>query len=315
MTIIQVLGAGAFGTALAVVLARAGREVRLMGRDPGLALHRESARLPGVRLPDGVIVNDAPDPEAGLTLLAVPMQAQAGFLAEHGRALTRGPVISCAKGIDLTTLRGSVALIRDAVPGAMAGLLTGPGFAADIAGGLPTAMVLACADAGAAQAIQTLLSTPTLRLYRTTDVTGAELGGALKNVIAIAAGVTMGAGLGLSARAAIIARGQAEMMRLALAMGGRAETLTGLSGLGDLVLTCTSERSRNYRCGLALGAGQPAPQGETVEGVATAGAAMRLAAAQGVEMPLTAMVAELVAGRVTLAQAVQGLLSRPLTTE
>ena len=315
MTIIQVLGAGAFGTALAVVLARAGREVRLMARDPGLASRRISARLPGVRLPDGVVVMDAPDPEAGLTLLAVPMQAQAEFLAEHGRALTRGPVISCAKGIDLATLRGSVALIHDAVPGALAGLLTGPGFAADIAGGLPTAMVLACANPWGAEAMQMNLATPTLRLYRSTDVTGAELGGALKNVIAIAAGVAMAAGLGLSARAAIIARGQAEMTRLALSMGGKAETLTGLSGLGDLVLTCTSDRSRNYRYGLALGSGQPLPVGETVEGAATAAAAMRLAVRQGVEMPLTAMVAELVAARVTLAQAVQGLLSRPLTTE
>lgn len=315
MTVIQVLGAGAFGTALAVVLARAGHEVRLMGRDPGLALRRISARLPGVRLPEAVVVTDAPDPEAGLTLLAVPMQGLAGFLAAHGRALTRGPVISCAKGIDLTTLRGSVAIIMDAVPGAMAGLLTGPGFAADIAGGLPTAMVLACANAWGAEAIQMKMATPTLRLYRTTDVIGAELGGALKNVIAIAAGVAMGAGLGLSARAAIIARGQAEMTRLALAMGGRAETLTGLAGMGDLVLTCTSDRSRNYRHGLALGSGQPLPVGETVEGVATAAAAMRLAGRHGVEMPLTAMVAELVAGRVTLAQAVQGLLSRPLTTE
>ena len=315
MTVIQVLGAGAFGTALAVVLARAGRDVRLMGRDPGLLQRRISARLPGVRLPDTIVVRDTPDPEAGLTLLAVPMQAQAQFLAEHGWALKRGPVISCAKGIDLKSLRGSVALIQDAVPGALAGLLTGPGFAADIAGGLPTAMVLACADARGAEAVQMRLATPTLRLYRSTDVTGAELGGALKNVIAIAAGVATGAGLGLSARAAIIARGQAEMTRLALAMGARAETLTGLSGLGDLVLTCTSDRSRNYRCGLALGAGQPVPAGETVEGVATADAAMRLAARHGVEMPLTAMVAELVAGRVTLAQAVRDLLSRPLTTE
>lgn len=315
MTVIQVLGAGAFGTALAVVLARAGHDVRLMGRDPGLDLRRESSRLPGVRLPDGIVVTDAPDDAAAITLLAVPMQAQAGFLAQHGGALTRGPVISCAKGIDLSSLRGSVALIHDAVPGAMAGLLTGPGFAADIAAGLPTAMVLACADSSGAEAIQMQLSTPTLRLYRSTDVAGAELGGALKNVVAIAAGVAMGAGLGLSARAAIISRGQAEMTRLALAMGGRAETLTGLAGLGDLVLTCTSDRSRNYRYGLALGSGQPLPEGETVEGVPTAAAAMRLAARHGAEMPLTAMVAELVGARVTLAQAVQGLLSRPLTTE
>ncbi|MGQ0564486.1 MAG: NAD(P)H-dependent glycerol-3-phosphate dehydrogenase [Gemmobacter sp.] len=315
MTVVQVLGAGAFGTALAVVLVRAGRDVRLMARDPALATRRESSRLPGVTLPDGVAVTDAPDPAAGLTLLAVPMQAQAAFLAQHGHLLRQGPVVSCAKGIDLATLQGAVSVIEAALPGRVAALLTGPGFAADIAAGLPTAMVLACRDDAAAQDMQAALSTPVLRLYRTADVTGAELGGALKNVIAIAAGVAMGAGLGLSARAAIIARGQAELARLALAMGAKAETLTGLSGLGDLVLTCTSERSRNYRCGLAIGAGQPMPEGETVEGAATAGAALRLAEARGIEMPLTATVAALVAGRVTLAQAVQGLLSRPLTTE
>jgi glycerol-3-phosphate dehydrogenase (NAD(P)+) len=314
MTRVQVLGAGAFGTAMAVVLARAGHAVALMARDPGLAARRESLRLPGVRLPDALRVTDAPESGAEITLLAVPMQAQAGFLARHGGAL-RGAVVSCAKGIDLTTLRGSSAVIAGLVPGATPALLTGPGFAADIAGGLPTAMVLASPDEDAARAIQTGLAAPTLRLYRSTDMAGAELGGALKNVIAIAAGVTMGAGLGLSARAAVIARGQAEITRLALAHGARAETLMGLSGLGDLVLTCTSERSRNYRCGLALGAGQVPPPGETVEGLATAEAAVRLAAGAGVEMPLTATVAALAKGRVTLAQAMRDLLSRPLTTE
>jgi glycerol-3-phosphate dehydrogenase (NAD(P)+) len=194
-------------------------------------------------------------------------------------------------------------------------VLTGPGFAGDLAAGLPTALTLACADEAEGARLQAALSTRALRLYRTTDVAGAELGGALKNVIAIAAGAAMGAGLGLSARAAIVTRGQAEMVRLAVALGGRAETLAGLSGLGDLVLTCTSERSRNTRFGMALARGEAVDPAVTVEGAATALAAARLAAATGVDMPITATVAALVEGRTTLAQAMADLLSRPLTTE
>ena len=315
MTRVQVIGAGAFGTALAVVLGRAGKAVTLVGRDPGLGTRRESARLPGVRLPDGVAVADQPDAQAGLTLVALPMQAQAGWLAAHGQALTRGPVVSCAKGIDLATGRGAVAVIADAIPGAMAALLTGPGFAADIAAGLPTAMTLACTDAGGVEAMQSMLATPTLRIYRTTDVIGAELGGALKNVIAIAAGVVIGAGLGSSARAALMTRGYAEMVRTAQAMGAKAETLAGLSGLGDLVLTCTSDQSRNFRFGHALGTGQAFGPDITVEGVATAQAMGNLAARYGLDLPITAMVAALTTGKVTLNEAIQSLLSRPLKQE
>lgn len=315
MTLVQVLGAGAFGTALAVVLANGGHDVRLMARDEGLASRRISARLPGVRLPDSVKVTDAPDPQAELTLLAVPMQAHADFLAEHGDALTRGPVMSCAKGIDKASLRGAVALIRQAVPGATAALLTGPGFANDIAAGLPTAMVLACEDASAAAAIQSSLATPTLRLYRTSDVTGAEIGGALKNVIAIAAGVVIGAGLGESARAAMMARGYAEMVRVAMALGGRAETLAGLSGFGDLVLTCTSDQSRNFRFGRALASKARFDPATTVEGVATALAMVKLASRHALDLPIITMVAALTNGQIALPDAIQTLLSRPLKQE
>ncbi len=311
----QVLGAGAFGTALAIVMARAGHAVGLMSRDPGLALRRESLRLPGVRLPDSVAVIDAPDPLAEFTLLAVPMQAQAAFLADHGRALVRGPVISCAKGIDAATGRGATALIHDAVPGALAALMTGPGFAADIAAGLPTAMTLACINAWGAEAIQMQLSTPTLRLYRTTDVTGAELGGALKNVVAIGAGAAIGAGFGDSARAALMTRGFAEMVRLAEAEGAKPETLMGLSGFGDLVLTCTSPQSRNFRFGRALGAGATFDPAVTVEGIATARAVLPMAARRGVDAPLTAMIVALIDGRVTPGEAVEALLARPLKRE
>lgn len=315
MTQVQIIGAGAFGTALAVVLGRAGKTVTLVGRDPGLIARRESIRLPGVQLPDTVAVTNRPESEAGLTLMALPMQVQATWLAENGWLLTRGPVISCAKGIDLATGRGAVAVIADAVRGAKVGLLTGPGFAADIAAGLPTAMTLACVDAWGAEAMQGMLAIPTLRIYRTTDVVGAELGGALKNVIAIAAGVVVGAGLGLSARAALMTRGYAEMVRFAVARGAKAETLAGLAGLGDLVLTCTSDQSRNFRFGQALGSGTAFEPGVTVEGVATARAIVTLAAKHGIDLPITSMVAALTNGQISLPDAIQSLLSRPLKQE
>ncbi len=315
MTRVQIIGAGAFGTALAVVLGKAGKSVTLVGRDPGLAAQRESSRLPGVRLPDAVTVADLPDPQAGLTLMALPMQVQSGWLLAYSRLLTRGPVVSCAKGIDLATGRGAVALISDAVYGAKVGLLTGPGFAADIAAGLPTAMTLACVDAWGAEAVQAMLATPTLRIYRTTDVVGAELGGALKNVIAIAAGVVIGAGLGESARAALMTRGYGEMVRVAQAMGARAETLAGLSGFGDLVLTCGSDQSRNFRYGHAMARGGVFDPSVTVEGVATAQAMLGMAAKHGLDLPVMAMVAALTRGEISVVDAVLSLLSRPLKQE
>lgn len=299
---VAVLGAGAFGQALAATLARKG-PVTLWGR-------RRPALPAGVNFSD-----DLGAVTAETVLLALPMQALAGFLAGHGAALDGRTLVACCKGIDLASGRGPAKVIADACPAARVAVLTGPGFAEDLAAGLPTALALACADQAEGRRLQEALSTPALRLYRTTDVTGAELGGALKNVVAIAAGAVAGAGLGLSARAAIITRGQAEIIRLAVALGARAETLAGLSGLGDLILTCTSERSRNYRYGLSLGAGTPFDPALTVEGAATSRAAVQVAAAQGIELPVAATVAALVEGRRTLAQAMADLLSRPLTTE
>jgi glycerol-3-phosphate dehydrogenase (NAD(P)+) len=313
---IGILGAGAFGTALAIALARGGREVTLVGRDPGLARERASPRLPGMRLMAGVT---ATTDAAGLrgcaaVLLAVPMQRLAAALAEHAAALGGLPLVACSKGVDLETLRGPAAILAEAGAQPPA-VLTGPSFAADIAQGLPTALTLACADEAEGTRLQHLLAVPTLRLYRTQDVTGAELGGALKNVIAIAAGATIGAGLGDSARAALMTRGYAEMTRLALALGARAETLAGLSGLGDLVLTCTSSQSRNFRWGHALGRGEAFGEGVTVEGIATASAASRLAARLGVEVPITDTVAALAERRLTIGGAMEALLARPLREE
>jgi glycerol-3-phosphate dehydrogenase (NAD(P)+) len=240
------------------------------------------------------------------------MQALGKLLDTWPVAGTGQPLVACCKGVDLSTLRGPVALILSRRPEATAAILTGPSFATDIARGLPTALTLAMAEG---EALQEALSTPTLRLYRTDDVTGAELGGALKNVIAIAAGVVIGAGLGDSARAALMTRGYAEMVRLALALGARAETLAGLSGLGDLVLTCTSPQSRNFRYGFALGRGEVFDPKITVEGVATARAVVRLAGEKGIDMPVTAMVDALASGRTSLNDAVGQLMRRPLKQE
>lgn len=317
---IGIAGAGAFGTALAVALAQTGREVRLWARNPALAAQmvatrRNDAALPGVDLPETVTAHaDMADVCGGeALLLAVPMQSLAALLDARAEITSVQPLVACCKGIDLATLRGPVALIRAMRPGASAAILTGPSFAADIAQGLPTALTLAAVDGG--EALQTLLSTPTLRLYRTNDVTGAELGGALKNVVAIAAGIVIGAGLGDSARAALMTRGYAEMVRLAEALGARAETLAGLSGLGDLVLTCTSHQSRNFRYGLALGQGQAFDPSVTVEGVATAGAVSRLATEMGVDMPVARMVDALASRRIALDDAIGLLLRRPLKPE
>lgn len=311
---IAVIGAGAFGTALAVALSANG-PVTLWGRDIGWG--RENPRLPGVVLPDQVGVTDdlAQAARAQTLLLALPAQALGAFLGEHGTALDGSALVSTAKGIDLTRLTGPSQLIADACPNATVAVLTGPSFAADIARGLPTALTLACGDADRGKALQHALSTPVLRLYRSTDTAGAELGGALKNVIAIAAGTVIGAGFGDSARAAVITRGFAEMTRFATALGARPETLTGLSGLGDLTLTCTSTQSRNFRFGQALGAGTPFAAGTTVEGAATARAVTALAARTGQDMPLSAMVARLAEGALSVEKAMETLMNRPLKEE
>ncbi len=318
---IGVAGAGAFGTALAVALAREGRMVRLWARDATqardmAATRANESRLPGVAFPDELHVTADLAALAGAEaiLLALPTQALGRFLSEHGTGLNGTALVACCKGVDLATLRGPTALIADACPSSAAAILTGPSFAADIARGLPTALTLACAGAEL-ERLQYLLSTATLRLYRTTDVSGAELGGALKNVIAIASGVVIGAGLGDSARAALITRGFAEMQRFAIRFGARSETLSGLSGLGDLVLTCTSTQSRNLRYGLALGSGQGFDARMTVEGVATAQAVHRMAEADHIDMPIATMVARLIAKDLPLDQAIRSLMSRPLKEE
>ena len=257
---ISVIGAGAFGTALAIALSRDGAEVTLWGRDADdvkqMQEGRKSGRkLPGHALPDSLsVTTEASAFQSDILLLSIPSQALAEFVITHEIPET-ATLVSCAKGIDRRTGLGTVATLNAARPTATTALLTGPSFAVDIAKGMPTAIVLASAREEDAKALQAELTRPMLRLYRTTDVIGAELGGSLKNVVALAAGIAIGAGLGDSARASVIARGFSELTRYATAKGAQTETVQGLSGLGDLVLTCTSEKSRNFSAGIALGKG------------------------------------------------------------
>ncbi len=315
---ISVLGGGAFGTALAISMARGGGDITLWARDvTALKSSGQSPRLPGVTLPDSVSVTPQLEEAASADtlLLAVPMQSLAPLLSSIGAPLSGKALVACCKGIDLTSLTGPAEVLQRLKPQAVAAILTGPSFAADIARGLPTALTLACADDTAGQALQHRLSTPSLRLYRSTDVVGAELGGALKNVIAIACGACIGQGMGDSARAALMTRGFAEMTRLAIHLGARPETLAGLSGMGDLALTCMSDQSRNYRFGLSLGRRESFDPAITVEGAKTAEAVTRLCDRIGMDMPICEMVHHLSTGAVRVTDAITTLLSRPLKEE
>lgn len=313
---IAVLGGGAFGTALAAALGRE-RPVTLWARTAKGWQGRQSPKLPGVDLPEQVEITSDLNAActAGTILFSVPMQQLTALAGQIGGGLNGKALVACCKGIDLQTNRGPSAIFSDHWPKAHPAILTGPSFAADIARGLPTALTLACVDEGVGHRLQHDLSTPVLRLYRSRDIPGAELGGALKNVIAIACGACMGAGLGDSARAALMTRGFAEMIRFATAHGAQADTLAGLSGLGDLTLTCTSDLSRNYRFGFALGQGKPFDPTITVEGAATARAVHAIAQEKSIPMPLCDTVAAIAQGGLTVAQAMDQLLSRPLKEE
>ncbi|MEW2912052.1 NAD(P)H-dependent glycerol-3-phosphate dehydrogenase [Leisingera sp. JC11] len=318
---ISVLGSGAFGTALAISLAGKG-PVTLWARNPMKAQamqdsRRNGTRLPGVALPENLTVTAdiAQASQSEVQLLAVPMQTLRSVLEEYKEHVAGKTLVACCKGIELESGLGPVAVIREVLPEAQAALLTGPSFAADIARGLPTALTLACGDADLGKKLQEELTTTNLRLYRTTDTIGAEIGGALKNVMAIACGAVIGAGLGDSARAALMTRGYAEMQRMALACGAKAETLAGLSGFGDLALTCTSDLSRNYRLGLAIGREEEFDPSITVEGAATARAVAEQAQRMGLDMPVTLTVTNLVDQRLTIGEAAAHLLKRPLKEE
>lgn len=319
MSDIAVLGSGAFGTALAIALSRDGDPVTLWGRDPDVIARMASTREAGetlgrVSLPQNMqVTSDLTDVDAAVYLLAVPAQALRRFLIDHKALLGTAYLVACCKGIDRETGLAPVETIKDVLPEGSAFILTGPSFAVDIARGAPTALLLA--GHSKTEVVQSALSRHALRLYRSGDVTGAELGGALKNVIALAAGMAVGAGFGDSARAALIARGFAEMAQAASAKGAELETVQGLAGLGDLVLTCTSEKSRNFVAGLSYGRGETPDGDKTVEGIATAHAMIRIADEMGLEMPITRAVARVCGGDETVADAAEILLQRPLKEE
>ena len=321
---IGVAGAGAWGTALANAAARAGRSVVLWGRDPQAieAMRRSranEAHLPGVELAAAVAptadLADLGDCDA--VLLVVPAQASrevAGALTHHLREGT--PLVTCAKGIERGTELFMTQVLAQACPHAVPAILSGPSFAADVAAGLPTAVTLAARDPGLAEALAAALGSSSFRLYHSDDVRGVEIGGAAKNVLAIAAGIVGGRRLGASAGAALVARGFAELMRFGRAFGARAETLTGLSGLGDLILTCSTPQSRNYSLGLSLGRGEGLhPSGQLAEGALTAGVLVAMAGERDIDMPIAAAVEAVLAGRSDIEQAIGSLLARPQKAE
>ena len=318
---ISVLGGGAWGTALALICARAGRSVTLWEHEPGNAEHleteRESKFLPGVRLDDGIKFTRelGRAARADAILLVVPAQAMRAVCIALAKVLSgRTPLIACAKGIEHGTHKFMTEIIAECAPKTVPAILSGPSFAADVARGKPTAVTLAAADGTIAQALAEAIASASFRPYHSTDVRGVEIGGAAKNVLAIAAGIVTGRGLGASAAAALTTRGFAELVRFGKAYGAKPETMTGLSGLGDLILTCSSPQSRNFSFGVALGKNEK-PGDKLAEGAFTAPVLLEMAREKNIEMPIAAAVAALLAKKLTVDEAIGSLLTRPIKSE
>lgn len=328
MKSVGVIGGGAWGTALAQVCARAGLAACLWAREAEVvaainATHENPLFLPGVALDGAVRATAEPADLAGvdLVLAVAPAQHLRGALLAFAPHVRPGvPVVLCAKGVEAGSLKLMTQVLAEILPAAAPAVLSGPSFAAEVARGLPTAVTLAAGDLELARAVAAAIATPTFRPYASDDMIGAEAGGAVKNVLAIACGVVEGRELGRSAHAALITRGFAELTRLAVALGGRAETVAGLCGLGDLVLTCSSPKSRNMSVGLALGRGESlesalAGKLTVAEGVASAPAVTALAARLGVETPICEAVRAILAGELAVGAAIDALLARPLKAE
>jgi glycerol-3-phosphate dehydrogenase (NAD(P)+) len=325
---IGVVGGGAWGTALALTAARAGRQVRMWARDPGTVSDIRSRRqnpayLPGITFDEDLAATTslAEVADADAILLVTPAQTTRAMLAslkETGKV--RGPVVLCAKGIEQSSGKLLSKVLADELPGVEPAVLSGPSFADDVARGLPTAVTVAAHSAKTALSLCEALQSPCFRPYASIDVLGTQIGGALKNVLAIACGAVVGRKLGASAQAALIARGFAELSRLGAAMGAQSETLTGLSGLGDLVLTCSSSQSRNFSFGLRLGEGFMASEliaagGKLAEGAHTARVAVGLAQKYEVEVPICETVAQMIDRDLTIDDALNTLMARPLKAE
>ncbi|MEM7493326.1 MAG: NAD(P)H-dependent glycerol-3-phosphate dehydrogenase [Pseudomonadota bacterium] len=324
---IGVLGGGAWGTALAVSSASKGADVHVWALEDEVAQALSGGDgnplyLPGLKLPQLNASTDLEELSGCDAILAVvPAQFARTVFDDLKPYIDAGtPILLCAKGIERETLSLQTDVLRDAIPQAVPAVLSGPSFAADVARQLPTAVTLACESEDLGRHLMDMIGQPSFRPYWSSDLIGAEVGGAVKNVLAIACGIVEGLALGKSAHAALIARGFAEMTRLGVALGGRAETLAGLCGLGDLVLTCSSTQSRNMSFGKALGEGRSAAdilaeRRAVTEGVATAPAMVQLARRAGVEMPICAAVDDILAERVSVEQAMAALMSRPYKGE
>ncbi len=322
---ISLLGGGAWGTALALTCARAGRDVTLWEHDPAnaesLETKRESRFLPGVRLESKIkVTRDLESAaRADAILLVVPAQVVRSVVTVLAPALRANtPIIACAKGIEHGTHKFMSEIIAECAPHAVPTILSGPSFASDVARGLPTAVTIAAADDTLALELAGALNTGTFRPYHSNDVRGVELGGAAKNVLAIAAGIVAGRSLGASAAAALITRGFAELTRFGRAYGAKPETLMGLSGLGDLILTCSTPQSRNFSFGVALGKGETpdaGAQGKLAEGAFTAPVLLEMAREKSIDMPISAAVAAVLAKKLSVDAAIAALLTRPLKAE
>ena len=325
---IGVIGGGAWGTALAEAACMAGSKTLLWARDPSVVdeintRHTNTAYLPGLSLNARLAAtgNLARMAEVDAILLATPAQTQRCMaLALAPYIVARKPVVICSKGIEQATGKLMTDVLAEALPDCSVAVLSGPGFAEDVVRGLPTALTLACGDEELGKALVAAIGCRHFRLYWTGDTTGVAFGGAMKNVQAIAAGIVVGRDLGASAHAALVTRGFAEMRRLGAAFGANPDTLVGLSGLGDLLLTCGSPQSRNMRLGRLLGQGRSLNEAlaelrSTAEGVYTAAAAVRSAEAHGIEVPIAAAVHAIIEGELTVEAAIEGLLARPFRSE
>jgi glycerol-3-phosphate dehydrogenase (NAD(P)+) len=318
---VAVIGAGAWGTALASVAARAGRNVMLCARSVAhaadIAATRTNPKLPGTRLDDVVEVTAdlKRAAAADMILIATPAQHLREAVTALAVHLDKGtPVIACAKGIERGSHKFMTEVIAEAAPQATPAILSGPSFADDVARGLPTAVTLAANDEELARALVQAMGSSTFRPYHSTDIRGVEIGGAAKNVLAIAAGIAVGRKLGASAQAALTTRGFSELVRLGQACGARGETMAGLSGLGDLILSCSSLQSRNFALGIALGRGEAPPPG-LAEGQFSAPVLTELALSKNVDMPVSSAVAAILSGAITIDAAIEGLLTRPFKAE
>lgn len=320
---ITVLGGGAWGTALALSMLRAGHQVRLWARDPDMAdtIRRgENARyLPGIAFGAGIGTSTemaAALAGAECVLAVTPAQSLRTVLGEARPHIPLGaPLVLCAKGIERDTGELMSGIVEAILPQNPIAALSGPSFATDVARGLPTAVVVAARTQALAARLAADFSADNLRCYSSDDLVGVEIGGALKNVFAIAAGAVTGAALGASAQAAMVTRGFVELRRIGAAFGARPETLMGLSGLGDLLLSCSSTQSRNFSYGMALGRGEKVTGLPLAEGVPTAAIAARIAAERGIEAPIISAIAAILDGKVTVSEAVAALMTRPLKTE